>query len=144
MNEYRLHTSAAPKGYTRPDESIREEICRRLAYSDAIDVRDVGVDVEGGVVELTGTVPDRRQKRWIEDLAVQVSGVKDVSNRIRAEESGARRQGEGHISGVSESSPATGSSASSYGGGVERGDSDEFPKGRDPYGGTTNPMKSVT
>lgn len=142
--EYRQHTKAAPKGYTRPDESIREELCRKLAYSDAVDVREVEVSVDGGVVELTGSVQDRRQKRWIEELAAQVSGVRDVLNRIRTAQRSAGGRADGHISGISHASPATGSSASSYGGGVERGNADEFPKGRDTYGGTTNPMKSVT
>lgn len=144
MNEYPQHTRAVPKGYTRPDESIREDLCRRLAYSDAVDVRDVEVDVDGGVVELSGWVQDRRQKRWIEELAAQVPGVRDVLNRIRIAQQRASASADGHVSGISHSSPATGSAASSYGGGVERGESNEFPKGRDPYGGTTNPMKSVT
>ena len=145
MHEDTRRTGGYPKGYTRSDESICEDLCKRLAFSNDVDARDVEVSVDAGIVKLTGSVPDRRQKRWIEELAARVSGVRDVTNHLReTAQDGSGAMPGAHISGVSQGSPATGSSASSYGGGLERGDSREFPKGRDPYGGTTNPMKSVT
>ncbi|WP_374703296.1 BON domain-containing protein [Cupriavidus pauculus] len=74
---------AGPKGYTRPDERIREDLCEPLAHAGRLDVREVGVTVSEGWVTLSGTVPARPQKYSIEDIAASVFGVKDVENRIR-------------------------------------------------------------
>ncbi|MFJ5383539.1 BON domain-containing protein, partial [Cupriavidus sp. CER94] len=74
---------AGPKGYTRPDERIREDLCERLAHAGRLDVREVEVAVSEGWVTLSGTVPARPQKYRIEDIAASVYGVKDVENRIR-------------------------------------------------------------
>lgn len=74
---------ASPKGYTRPDDRIREDLCERLAHAGRVDVREVEVAVSEGWVTLSGTVPARSQKYRIEDIAASVYGVKDVENRIR-------------------------------------------------------------
>ncbi|RQR86536.1 MULTISPECIES: BON domain-containing protein [unclassified Burkholderia] len=78
-----------PKGYTRSDERIREDVCERLAHALDIDVSDVSVQVRDGRVELDGTVPQRWMKHDIEDIADGCMGVRDVENRVRV-----RRDGE--------------------------------------------------
>lgn len=77
------HPRTGPKGYRRSDERIREAVCERLAYAEGIDVSDVSIDVEGGVVKLSGTVAHRRQKYDIEDMVEREFGVTDVQNDIR-------------------------------------------------------------
>jgi osmotically-inducible protein OsmY len=72
-----------PRGYQRPDERIREDICERLMRSGRLDVSEVEVTVEAGVVTLAGSVPDRQQKYRVEDIADDVYGVKDLLNRLR-------------------------------------------------------------
>lgn len=72
-----------PKGYKRSDERMREDICEHLMHSTHIDSSDVTVEVSGGEVLLQGTVPDRRMKHAIEDMAGACPGVDDVDNRIR-------------------------------------------------------------
>ncbi|MEK6349433.1 MAG: BON domain-containing protein [Burkholderia sp.] len=72
-----------PKGYTRSDERIREDVCERLAYAIDIDVSEVSVAVEAGCVRLEGTVPERWMKHEIEDLADSCVWVRDVDNRVR-------------------------------------------------------------
>lgn len=72
-----------PKHYERSDERIREFICERLAQYQSLDVSEVSVEVDGGCVALEGTVPERRMKHLIEDVAAGCWGVKDVENRIR-------------------------------------------------------------
>ena len=74
-----------PKGYERSDERIREDVSDRLMYRDDIDSSEVSVTVAGGTVTLDGTVPERRMKHAIEDLAEACAGVKDVENRIRVQ-----------------------------------------------------------
>jgi osmotically-inducible protein OsmY len=77
-----------PKGYTRSDERIREDISERLMMADGIDSSEVTVSVKDGRVTLEGTVPVRSMKHSIEDLADYTAGVHDVDNRIRVERPG--------------------------------------------------------
>lgn len=74
--------SLGPKGYRRPDDRIRDDVCERIARS-GIDAREVEVAVEAGEVTLTGTVESRDDKRTLEDVTDDVFGVEDVHNRLR-------------------------------------------------------------
>lgn len=76
-------TRPGPKNYQRSDARIREEVCERLWQEPSADVGEVSVEVAAGVVTLQGTVPERRMKHVIEDIAAGCRGVKDVENRIR-------------------------------------------------------------
>ena len=71
-----------PKGYQRSDARILEDVCDRLMYSD-VDAGEIEVRVENGEVTLSGSVRDRGDKRRAEDVAEEVSGVRDVHNNIR-------------------------------------------------------------
>jgi hypothetical protein len=74
-----------PKGYTRSDERIHDDICDRLMDDPAIDASDVEVKVADGEVTLTGTVDGRDEKRRAEDSAEFVTGVRNVQNMLRVE-----------------------------------------------------------
>jgi hypothetical protein len=82
--DYQSQFGRGPKGYTRSDERIREDICDRLSDDDEVDARDITVTVKGAEVTLEGSVPDRRSKHRAEDIAESISGVKDVTNHLRA------------------------------------------------------------
>lgn len=71
-----------PKGYTRSDERIREDICERL-MTMPYDASDVEITVTHGEVTLMGTVRSRADKWGIEDVADSVLGVQDVHNQLR-------------------------------------------------------------
>ena len=71
-----------PKGYQRSDARILEDVCDRLTYSE-VDAGEIEVRVENGEVTLSGSVRDRGDKRRAEDVAEEVSGVRDVHNNIR-------------------------------------------------------------
>lgn len=75
------HSKRGPK-FTRNDQRIREDVCDRLTNADRIDASEVMVEVKDGVVTLLGTVPHRAMKHWIEDIAAETSGVKDVENKL--------------------------------------------------------------
>lgn len=82
-----------PKGYTRSDERIKEAICERLTETHWLDVSEVSVSVKDGEVTLEGTVPDRRMKHEVEDVADSCWGVREVENHLRIshqEEQGGR------------------------------------------------------
>jgi osmotically-inducible protein OsmY len=82
------YAGRGPKGYRRSDERIQEEICDCLTAAGNIDASEIGITVRGGEVTLEGTVPERSMKRAAEDLAEQISGVKEVTNRLRVESKG--------------------------------------------------------
>ncbi len=83
----------APKGYTRSDERIREDVNDRLMQSDELDPSEIEVSVSRGEVTLAGTVASRDEKFRAEQLAESVSGVKDVTNQLRIHRAGQRSAG---------------------------------------------------
>ncbi len=99
-----------PKGYQRSDERIREDICEALD-DGAADAREVEVSVSGGHVTLTGTVPSRRDKRSIEDVADGIRGVHDISNNVRID----RGETRGRDAGATQPSAPTPSARSDNG-----------------------------
>ncbi|MEI9917706.1 MAG: BON domain-containing protein [Bacteroidota bacterium] len=77
------HRGKGPKGFTRSDDRIKEDINSRLTDDAYIDASDVEVTVANGEVTLSGSVPDRSSKRRAEDIVELVSGVSNVENRLR-------------------------------------------------------------
>lgn len=82
----------APKGYRRSDERICEILCERLIHATHVDPSEVSVDVSGAKVTLEGSVPDRRMKHAIEDIAADCYGITDVVNRIRVSQTSSHRE----------------------------------------------------
>jgi len=78
------HAGKGPRGYTRSDERIREDVCDRLSLDDELDASDIAVTVSKGEVTLEGSVPDRHSKRRAEDISDSVLGVNEVHNRLRS------------------------------------------------------------
>ena len=76
-----------PKGWQRSDDRIREDINERLTDHPHIDASEIEVTVQNGEVTLTGTVEERNAKRLAEDVAESVSGVREVHNQIRVQQS---------------------------------------------------------
>lgn len=71
-----------PKGYRRSDERILEEMSDRLMTHPDVDASDIEVRVANGIITLTGTVPDRHQKRIADLIAEDIVGVDDVHNEL--------------------------------------------------------------
>jgi osmotically-inducible protein OsmY len=72
-----------PKGYTRSDERIKEDISERLWRAKQIDSSEVTIAVKDGVVTFTGTVPERWMRHEIENVADSCMGVKDIEDNVR-------------------------------------------------------------
>lgn len=108
-----------PKGYTRSDERIREDVCERLTHED-VDAGNVEVSVSEGTVTLTGTVGERWMKHRMEDLADACSGVRDVRNELRVQRNGSQG-GQGERQGGQAGSPQAGSDRSGPGAGKGQG-----------------------
>jgi hypothetical protein len=77
------HRGKGPRGYTRSDERIREEVSDCLMEDRYVDASEIDVAVSGGEVTLAGLVDSRQTKRRAEDLVADVLGVKDVHNSLR-------------------------------------------------------------
>ena len=71
------------RGYTRPDERIREDICYSMIDDPRLDASEVEVKVEDGEVMLSGSVADQPDRDRAEELAAGINGVKNVRNGLR-------------------------------------------------------------
>lgn len=83
----RNFSGRGPKGWTRSDEKIRDEICMCLEQHSRIDASEIEVDVKDGVVTLKGNIHDRPAKRLAEDLIENLPGVRDVQNQLTVDKS---------------------------------------------------------
>jgi osmotically-inducible protein OsmY len=82
------HRGKGPKGYTRSDSRIQEDVSDRLSDDGALDASDIEVSVANGEVQLSGFVESKWAKRRAEDLAENVSGVHHVQNNVRVRDAG--------------------------------------------------------
>jgi osmotically-inducible protein OsmY len=82
------HRGKGPKGYTRTDERIKEDVHERLTEDGMIDASEIEVDVKNGEIFLKGTVKNRQEKRRAEDIVEDISGVKNVENHIKVQQEG--------------------------------------------------------
>jgi hypothetical protein len=80
------HYGRGPVGYTRRDELIHDDINDHLTEHSYIDATQIAVSVKDGEVTLEGSVPDRDQKFYAEEVASQVHGVKDVTNLLKVKQ----------------------------------------------------------
>ena len=77
------HRGRGPRGYTRSDDRIREDVSDRLTDDPYIDASEIDITVSNCEVTLSGTVDDRRAKRRAEDVVETISGVRHVQNNLR-------------------------------------------------------------
>ena len=82
----------APKvvGPLKPDREIQEDVIAELNRDARLTPAEVGVEVLGGVVTLTGTVSRRAKIDAAAEIAMSVSGVHDVANELRAADDATR------------------------------------------------------
>lgn len=81
------YSGVGPKNYTRSDERLTEDLCERLTQDPDIDASELDVKVVQGTATLQGSVPQRWMKHRAEDLADGCSGVRNVDNRIKVQQS---------------------------------------------------------
>jgi len=72
-----------PRGYSRSDDRVREDVNDRLTDDSYVDASEIDVAVSKGEVTLSGTVTHRSAKRRAEDIAESISGVTHVQNNLR-------------------------------------------------------------
>ena len=67
----------------KSDEHIHQDVLRELRWDSRVDDTEVGVEVDQGVVTLTGTVENYAKKLAAREAAHRVTGVLDVADDIR-------------------------------------------------------------
>jgi len=82
------YSGRGPRNYKRSDSRIEEDINDRLTVHGMLDATDIEVSVQSGEVTLRGYVEDRQAKRFAEDAAESVFGVKEVNNQIKVRQRG--------------------------------------------------------
>lgn len=79
---YAKHHGKGPKNYKRLDKTIYEEVCEKLFVTPYVDASEIEVAVKDGVVELKGSVEDRKMKRMAELVLENIFGIKDIQNML--------------------------------------------------------------
>ena len=72
----------------KADRRIHHDVLEELAWDPHVDETEVGVEVDGGVVTLTGTVTSWAKRAAAQDAARRVAGVLDVANDIQVKTPG--------------------------------------------------------
>ncbi len=67
---------------SRPDRAIRGDVERALIFDPATEAFEIDVDVDDGIVHLTGTVNSWQEKQLVLHEAKGVRGVRQVTNEI--------------------------------------------------------------
>jgi osmotically-inducible protein OsmY len=83
------HRGRGPRGYSRSDDRIRDDVNDRLTDDPYIDASEIDVSVQNSEVTLSGTVDSRQVKRRAEDIVENISGVKHVQNNLRVRQQAA-------------------------------------------------------
>lgn len=68
---------------TKTDAMIQQDVIRELKWDTRVEETDVGVEVDNGVVTLTGTVTSWGKRYAAAQAAHRVHGVLDVANDIK-------------------------------------------------------------
>jgi osmotically-inducible protein OsmY len=72
----------------KSDSQIQQEVIRELSWDPRVEETEVGVEVDHGVVTLTGTVSSWAKRVAAQEAAHRVAGVLDVANDIKVRVSG--------------------------------------------------------
>jgi osmotically-inducible protein OsmY len=77
-----MPTMIETKSETKTDSQIQQDVLRELRWDARVKETEVGVEVDKGVVTLSGTVESYAKKLAARDAAHRVSGVLDVADDI--------------------------------------------------------------
>jgi osmotically-inducible protein OsmY len=64
------------------DREIRRHLNLAISHDDALKSRDISFIVSNGDVSVTGTVRTEEERRKLNELAMNIGGVKSVANGV--------------------------------------------------------------
>jgi len=82
---------------TKSDLQIQQDVMREMRWDTRIGATEVGVEVDKGIVTLTGTVDSYAKKHAAKRAAHRVAGVLDVAEDIRVHFPGSARKTDAEI-----------------------------------------------
>jgi osmotically-inducible protein OsmY len=82
---------------TKSDLQIQQDVMREMRWDTRIGATEVGVEVDKGIVTLTGTVDSYAKKYAAKEAAHRVAGVLDVAEDIRVQFPGSGRKTDAEI-----------------------------------------------
>jgi hyperosmotically inducible periplasmic protein len=65
------------------DDVLYDQVRIKMANDRTVGGGNIQVKVTNGIVELTGTVKEEKQRSQAEKVAKKVKGVKNVENKLR-------------------------------------------------------------
>lgn len=71
-----------PVAAMKSDQEIQRDVYQELRWDSRVDQTEIGVEVDGGIVTLTGTVDSYAKKLAAREAAHRVVGVLDVADDI--------------------------------------------------------------
>jgi osmotically-inducible protein OsmY len=74
----------------KTDTEIQQDVLAELRWDTRVSAPEIGVEVDQGIVTLTGTVDTYSKKIAAQEAAHRVSGVRDVANDVRVKIAGTR------------------------------------------------------
>ncbi|MGE0400434.1 MAG: BON domain-containing protein [Kofleriaceae bacterium] len=66
----------------KPDAQLQQDVLNELKWDTRVEPNEVGVEVDSGIVTLTGTVSSWAKKMAAQEAAHRVAGVLDVANDL--------------------------------------------------------------
>lgn len=76
------HFGKGPKNWTRSDQRILDDVCEALSRNPFVDASDIDVSVKNGVLQFSGWVNDREERREAERCVEGIPGVRDITNDL--------------------------------------------------------------
>ena len=81
----------------RTDQEIQQDVLRELQSDSRVDGAEIGIEVSGGIVTLTGTVDGESRQHAARDAAHRVVGVLRVADEIQVHSLAVARRTDGDI-----------------------------------------------
>jgi osmotically-inducible protein OsmY len=81
----------------RTDQEIQQDVLRELQSDARVDGAEIGIEVSGGIVTLTGTVDGESRKHAARGAALRVIGVLRVADEIQIHSPGVPQRTDGDI-----------------------------------------------
>jgi osmotically-inducible protein OsmY len=72
-----------PRGSFPADDQIAAQVCALMTSAGGVDASEVEVHTSGDEVTLEGTVGSEEERRLAENIALAVSSVRAVHNRLQ-------------------------------------------------------------
>ena len=82
---------------TKSDRQIQQDVLRELRWDSRVADTDVGVEVDKGIVTLTGTVDSYAKRLAAREAAHRVAGVLDVAEDIKVKSPGSLERNDTEI-----------------------------------------------